>query len=170
MSDVHRRLYQSVNFSRAARRLQRDEEARKIWRAVYPQLSEAKPGLLGAILSRSEAHVTRLSCIYALLDSSTLVRKEHLLAALAVWVYAQASASYIFGNRMIDDVENRIHEALRIRKSGMTKTDIHSLYSRHAPREKIETALANLLNNKAVYFVYEKDTTGRSVKRFFNAN
>jgi len=48
----------------------RDEAARAIWCDVYGNLSEAKPGLAGALLARAEAHVMRLALIYALLDRS----------------------------------------------------------------------------------------------------
>ena len=36
---------------------------------VYPVLTQAKTGLLGAIVGRSEAHVIRFACIFAALDS-----------------------------------------------------------------------------------------------------
>jgi hypothetical protein len=46
----------------------RDAEARRLWHAVYPELSEGRPGLLGAVTARAEAQVTRLALLYALLD------------------------------------------------------------------------------------------------------
>ena len=63
---------------------------------VYPSLSEGKPGLLGSMTAWAEAQVLRLACIYALLDKSHIVKKHHLLAALAVWERCEASAKYIF--------------------------------------------------------------------------
>ena len=47
-------------------------------------------GLYGAVTSRAEAQVVRLSLIYALLDCSPVIRQEHLLAALALWEYCEA--------------------------------------------------------------------------------
>src|SRR5690348_3327012 len=55
---------------RGVHQMHRNEESRLIWREVYPELSEGKPGLLGAVTSRAEAQTMRLACIYALLDSS----------------------------------------------------------------------------------------------------
>ena len=46
-------------------------------------------GMLGAVTSRAEAQVVRLSCLYALLDSSKVIRRQHMTAALAVWRYCE---------------------------------------------------------------------------------
>lgn len=72
--------------------MKRDDEARTLWWGIYEVLSEGKPGLLGAVISRAEAQVMRLSCLFALLDCSLVVRKPHLEAALAVWRYSEDSA------------------------------------------------------------------------------
>ncbi|MGE0827258.1 MAG: hypothetical protein AB7P18_34690, partial [Candidatus Binatia bacterium] len=79
------RLKEAIAFARTVSEVKRDEAARALWAAVYHDLSEGKPGLLGAMLSRAEAQVLRLSLIYALLDKSSAIRIEHLRAALAVW-------------------------------------------------------------------------------------
>lgn len=49
---------------------------RALWQAIYHDLSEGKPGLLGAVLSRAEAQVLRLSVFYALLDKSDMVKND----------------------------------------------------------------------------------------------
>lgn len=49
------KLHAAVQFARGAVELKRDASARASWRAVYPSLSEGKPGLLGAVISRGEA-------------------------------------------------------------------------------------------------------------------
>jgi hypothetical protein len=46
-----------------AGRMYRDEAAREIWRSAYHDLSEAKLGMFGAIVSRAEAQVLRLSLL-----------------------------------------------------------------------------------------------------------
>src|SRR5262249_33876043 len=84
--------------------MRRDNEAREIWCGVYSDLSAERPGLTGALLARAEAHVLRLSTLYAVLDCSTVVRPEHLLAALAVWDFCEASARYVFGDSLGDPV------------------------------------------------------------------
>ena len=86
------RINQAVEFGKKAGEIRKDKEATEIWAKVYPELSEGKPGLLGAVTSRAEAQVMRLACIYAILDESKLIGKEHLLAALSLWDYSEASA------------------------------------------------------------------------------
>ena len=62
----------------------------------YPVLSQGGPDIYGAATSRGEAHVLRLSAIYAALDCSAFIEPAHLQAALAVWDYCQASARLFF--------------------------------------------------------------------------
>jgi len=61
MAPFVRRLRAAVEFARSVGELRRDEEARAIWHEVYPELSEGKPGLLGAVIARAEAQVMRLA-------------------------------------------------------------------------------------------------------------
>ena len=55
------RLGAAIEFGRTSRRLKRDEAARTVWHRVYPDLSEGKPGLAGALIARSEAQTARLA-------------------------------------------------------------------------------------------------------------
>jgi hypothetical protein len=125
-------------------------------------LSEGQPGLVGALTSRAEAQVLRLSVIYAVMDKSPVVRPEHLLAALAFWDYAEDSARYIFGNASGNPVADRILSALKdAGAAGMTSTQISGLFSRHAKAGQIHAALneletAGLAGHKTV------ETEGRS--------
>jgi hypothetical protein len=41
------------------------------------------------MVARAPAQVLRLSMMYALLDMSTTIRKEHLEAALEIWRYCE---------------------------------------------------------------------------------
>ncbi len=137
------RLHQAVDFARGVGEIQRDETAREIWATVYPQLSEGRPRLLGAILARAEAQVMRLACIYALFDCSSVVCAKHLKAALALWDFSEACARRIFGDRLGQPVADRILAALQ--ESGeLSETDIRDLFQRHRSFE-IDQALALLL-------------------------
>ena len=89
---------QALAFARIETVLRRDNEANEMWRSVYGELSEGKPGLAGAMLARGEAHVMRLAMIYALMDCSALIRASHLLSALALWDYAERSVRFVFGD------------------------------------------------------------------------
>jgi hypothetical protein len=120
--------------------IERDPEARALWAAVYPKLSEGEGGLVGAILARAEAHVLRLSILYALLDGAPSIRPEHLRAALAVWDYAETSARRIFGEALGLSVADTILAALK-RHGPLTRTQIRDLFGRNKPGSEIDAAL-----------------------------
>lgn len=145
LDPVLKGLKDAIVFAKAVEEIHRDEEAREIWREIYPSLSEGKPGLFGSVVSRAEAQVLRLSAVYAVLDSSPLVKKEHLLAAVAVWDYCENSAKLIFKDLLGDPLADEILRALRNSPSGLTRTDISGLFSRHASSSQIGLALATLL-------------------------
>ena len=111
----------------------------------------------------------RLACVYALLDKSPAIRKEHLLAALAIWDYAEASARFIFGERMGDPVADKIIDALAQVPSGMTRTEISNLFGRNRGSREIERALDYLKSAGRAYCSQEA-TGGRSVEKWFPGN
>ena len=134
-------IAEALVFGREVREIKRDDAAKRIWHAVYNELSEGRPGLAGAAISRAEPQVMRLACIYAVLDQSTLVRPEHLLAALAVWDYASESACTIFGDSLGNAVADRILRALRGTPKGLSRSEIRDLFQRHGKKSKISDAL-----------------------------
>jgi hypothetical protein len=163
-SALRQKIERSIEFARSVGEVKRDDEAREIWRQVYPELSKGRPGLAGVALSRAEAQVMRLALIYALLDMCRSIKKEHLLAALSLWEYAENSVKYIFGDRMGDPVADRIYDALCNNSQGLTRTEIRDLFSRHATRERIDDAIALLLkSNKTI--IARTETGGRPVER-----
>jgi hypothetical protein len=141
---ITRRLQSAIDFARGVHHMQRDEQARLIWCEIYAELSEGKPGLLGAVTSRAESQAMRLACIYALLDSSEMVRAEHLMAALAVWQYCEDSARFIFGDAMGDATADEILRELRSHPEGMTRNDIREYFQRHKSSAEISRALSVL--------------------------
>jgi hypothetical protein len=139
------RLAVVARWAHEPRELRRTDEARALWHEVYGDLSEGRPGLLGAVTSRAEAQVLCLSVIYAALDRSEAIELEHLRAALAVWDYCAQSAASIFGDRLGDQVADKIRDALEAADDGgMSRTEITNLCGRHEPAERIEAALALL--------------------------
>jgi hypothetical protein len=139
------RLGETVSLAAGAGEVTRDPEARALWAKVYPELSEGKPGMVGALTSRAEAQVLRLSMIYALLDGEKFVRVPHLLAALAVWDYCDTSVRYIYGQTLGDPVADGILEALQAAPNGLTRTEIYNLFGRHQRSENIQQAIGELL-------------------------
>ena len=111
--DLVDRVARAAEIARGVGLMVRTDDGRSMWRDCYHDLSKDIPGLLGAVTSRAEAQVLRLSMIYALLDGKAEVDAEHLLAALSVWDYCLQSARYIFGDALGDPVADQILAALR---------------------------------------------------------
>jgi len=78
------------------------------------------------------------------MDSSALIRADHLSAALAVWDYCDASAAYIFGDAIGDEVADRILAELRSAGTELSQDDLVNLFGRHKGRERLSSALATL--------------------------
>ncbi|MBU6429231.1 MAG: DUF3987 domain-containing protein, partial [Cyanobacteria bacterium REEB65] len=162
------RLAEVVAAGPLADRLERCPAARRLWHEVYPTLEQGRPGLLGAVLSRASAHVTRLSLIYALADCSPEIQVEHLQAALSVWRYCEESARFIFGDALGDPVADGILEALRARPEGMTRTEIiRGLFHGHRGAA-IGVALGHLAAQGLARATHEA-TGGRDAERWFVA-
>jgi hypothetical protein len=161
LNGVVKRLHEAITGAAKVQEITRDPEARAIWRTVYPELSEGKPGLLGAIISRAEAHVMRLSALYALLDKSAVVKAAHLKAALALWEYCEASARFIFGDALGDPLADEVLQLLRTTPGGMTRTDISHHFGRHKSAGQIMRAL-ELLSKQGLATWEKSETEGRT--------
>jgi hypothetical protein len=126
-------------------RITMTDVAAEAWAKNYAELSRDRPGLLGAILGRAEAQVIRLALIYALLDNKTQIDLLHLRAALAVWGFCEDSATQIWGDMIGDDVSDTIFAALKTAGStGLRRTELSNLFSRHVPSARITKVLETL--------------------------
>jgi len=121
------------------------EEARALWRRIYPALSSGKPGLSGAVTARGEAQTVRLASLYAVLDLSLEIEIEHLKAALELWRFCEASARHIFGDKTGEPIADEILAELRsISPEALTRTDMNNLLGGRKKTAEISLAL-NLL-------------------------
>jgi hypothetical protein len=146
LGELTDRLARAAEWARAApRQSRRDAAATALWRRAYAKLAAPAPGLVGSILARAEAHLLRLSCIYAALDMSETVTAAHLRAAIAVWRYAEESTRYIFGDAVGDHVADRILDALLGDPDGLTKSEILRLFGSNVPAARVDQALGALL-------------------------
>jgi hypothetical protein len=167
--DLIGRLQEVVTCARTIDKMERDNDARKVWFRVYGRLSEGKPGLLGAVTSRSEAQVLRVSCLYALLDRSSVVRAQHLLAALAVWQYCEESARFIFGDALGDPTADEIIRELRKYPQGMSRNEIREFFHHNKSSDQIDRALSLLQEHGMTRMKREQEREGqkRPTERWF---
>jgi hypothetical protein len=166
MDACREQIAEAIKFAKLAGEIKRDDEARALWAGIYGEMSEGKPGLTGAMLGRAEAHVMRLAMIYALLDCSGKIRKEHLMAAVALWSYCERCVRFIFGDSTGDSVADDILRMLRSCPQGLTRTEINDHLGHHVKSHRIGGALGLLLEGKLARFERE-NTGGRPMERWF---
>ena len=160
------KLAEALKYAQSVKEMKRSTKATVLWHDVYGTLSEGKPGLLGSMISRAEAQVTRLSLIYALMDCSPEIRLQHLLAALALWKYVESSARFIFGEQLGDRHADEILAALRTANSqGLTRTEISNLFQRHLNAALITRALSTLVRHGRA-ICHAEQTDGRPEQRW----
>jgi len=160
------RTSNSISFARKVKFVEWGQDARDQWEAVYPRLSEGKPGLLGSVTARSEAQAVRLTMIYALLDNSQQIRVKHLRAALAAWRYCEDSAKFIFGDTLGDPMADEVLQLLRANKDGVTCNEIMNYFGRNKPSAVIGRALS-VVQSFGLASCSTSKTGGRSVERWF---
>ena len=160
-------LKAAVEKARTLRELTRDKETSTQWCKAYSWLSGERPGIVGAVTSRLEAHAVRLSLLYALLDGSAIIRLPHLHAALAVCQYALRSADHCFGGLSAD--ARAIHTALTARAPGeMSRTEIiEDIFNKHISTERLTAALCELENAGIV--VHRMEKTGGAPRELWQA-
>lgn len=147
-------------------RLGWDHSAKQLWEQVYEDLSEGKPGMFGAVTSRAEAYVVRLALAYAVLDQCSVIEKDHLLAALAVWKYCEASAKFIFGDASGDPIADTILNELRARQGGITRTEISEIFSHNRSASVLDSALGQLAAQGRAKPVRDPRVQGRAAERW----
>ena len=170
--DLQRRFNQAAGLLTTPLLVERDSEASDIWGyddrpgGAYRRLSRERYGLAGTVTARAAPQVLRIALIYATLDRATKIRREHLEAALAVWKYCEDSAAYIFGSMLEDPAANTIIDALRNSPTGITRTEISALFSRHQKSNHINSTLYQLHRKGMARFEHE-DSGGRPKERWF---
>ncbi len=136
-------------------------------RSLSAHLTRERGGLYGSVCARAAAQVLRISLIYALLDGSDKIRREHLEAALEVWRYCEESASYIFGDATGDPTADAIMAALRgAGSAGMTRWELTDFFKRNKSNSELSRGLLVLHKAGRARFEREK-TSGRPIERWW---
>jgi hypothetical protein len=126
--------------------------------ALYPELTQERPGPLGAITTRAAPYLQRLALTYALVDGADHIALNHVEAAAAMWRYCDASAVYLFGGVDLDPIAQKIVGALG--DGPKTQTEIRDLFGRHQPSERLKQTLAELQGQGRIT-LREEATGGR---------
>jgi hypothetical protein len=142
-----------------------DADAYRAWESAYRVLTEGAIGIFGSMTARAEAQVVRLSTLYALLDSSSLIRMEHLKAAQEVWAYCEDSVRHIFGDALGDETADAILRMLRNAQDGMTQTEINRSFGSHKASAELNRALT-LLQKRHKINSQKIETGGGPVTRW----
>ena len=166
LAPLYSRLERAIRAARKVGCMTRDPKAAALWTEVYPGLSIERAGMLGALAARGTAHIARLSMIYALLDSSSVVKLPHLQAALAVWNYAERSCAFVFGDSLGDPLADELLRALRDAGAhGMSRTDIRDHFKRNKSAADIGHAL-KLLAQQGLATRTTEQTGSRPLERW----
>ncbi len=169
LNKLQEKVRAALRFAEKVNTISFDDETRELWIKIYHDLTAEVPGLVGSMSARIEPYTLRLAGIYALIDQTDRIRKEHLKAAVAVIDYAMQSLKYIFKDAVGDPLGNDILFALNTHPDGMTKSDINNYFSHNKSSEAISSALENLVKLNRVTQT-EKPTTGRPTTLFtFNS-
>lgn len=161
--DLVRRTRVALEAARLRREVRRTPAADKLWCDLYPNLSADRPGLLGDLLARAEAHVLRLSLLAAVLDGRGEIDVEHLKSALAVWDYCEASVRAVFAGRTGSRDADRIAAAIGPGHE-MTRSAIRtSLFGDRIPAARLDEALA-LLGDEPGWEIRTEPTGGRAAQ------
>lgn len=138
------RLREVVEFAKGCNELRRDASAAATWRVIYNEIAHRyRPGALGGVLGRAAPHMVRLSCIYAILDQSNVVRLEHVQAAAAVWDCCERSTAIIFGDVAENSLEEKILRHIR-ENPGCTRTELYGVGGNHTKKPRLVGAIATL--------------------------
>ena len=118
-------------------------------------------GMVGHVTGRAEAQTLRLSVAYAILDGSPVIDVCHLDAAYAFWRYCEASAGYLFGETLGDEVADRLLAAVRAAgPDGLDGTQQRDLFSGHVSADRLEAA-RQLLGDARLAVTTTEPTAGR---------
>ena len=152
---------ETVDFARHVGEVRRTPAAAAVWEQLYPELTREQPGLLGNLLARSEAHVARLSALYALSARREQIDVEHLQAAVALWEYAEQSTAIIFARRSGDRTADKLLAGLKPGRS-ITVEEIRSeIFANHVDKTCLDNAL-NVLEYRGDVRLVRRQTGGRA--------
>jgi hypothetical protein len=144
------RLRHTLKLAKDLRGVEWSPEARELWQAEYPGLTRPRPGALGTVVNRAEAHALRLAMLTAAINDSHMIEVDHLKAALSLVAYSEQSAAFVLGesDSVLDRDERAILEFLRDSPESVrhSRTDIlRAVFGCHKPAPYVAERLNALL-------------------------
>ncbi len=155
------RVSASLIAARAIETMRRSPEATEFWHSIYPELTrDLGTSLVAKLLARAEAHVLRLSALYALCEQSQQVERAHIESALALWEYAELSVRRIFKARTGNWIADRLMTDFPV-GTPMSLGEVRRVhFSNHAPAAVFRDAI-EILSETGEFQVYPEPTSGR---------
>lgn len=151
LKDFAKRLTERLFRARILGPVSLTMEAAKLWNELYHLLTKDEPGIVGAVISRSEALAKRVAQLYALCDDwhgKPIIDTEHLRSSMAIIDYSRESARFIYGtpgaNKERDELCQRILKAIKSAPNGLTQTELHEALNRNVDATKLWSALEHL--------------------------
>lgn len=162
------RIYNAVLVTEN-RNITLDADAYELWPRAYDTLTDVdRTGAFAKVTTRSAPIVRRLAMIYALLDRSPVVRKEHLFAAMEVWRYCDDSARTIYGDATGNATVDTIYKTLiSAGASGVTRSQVRDLFNRNKTSQELTSALALLERNGKARKETTHNTGGRPIETWY---
>lgn len=153
----------AVRFAHEVDRVQFTAAGRAKWEHLYHEMDKDDPGgMLGALVARCEPQVLRVALNHALLDCCKLIDEPHLDAAYALWRYSRASAEWIWGDAIGDEVADTLLRALRrAGDEGLDFREQSNLFSRHVNAKRLDAA-RKVLEERGLIETTSEQTDGRA--------
>ena len=168
LSAILEPLKARIEFARGVSRMVRSEAADTLWEREYPRLTTVTGSdVVGAVLSRGEAQVLRLSMLMALAGGHATIEVEDLEAALDLWRYAEASARAVFAGDH-DALFSRLVDLIR-ENPGVSRSGLHKKVGWKVAASNF---LGTLSRIQAVGLARSEPfkTGGRPTEKWFPAN
>jgi hypothetical protein len=165
--EVQTAIYNAQNIGHTVGVIRRTEAANRLWEDWYydwhsDKSCKSRAGYVALLTRRAEANILRLSLIYALLDGSSVIERQHLVAALAVWNYSVGSVRHLFGDSIGNNVADRIREQLSsVYPKQEERNKFYKWFGGHVTSKELTTAIKLLLEMDAIEQSIQK-TAGRS--------
>ncbi len=131
------------------------DEAREMFAAAYPDLRrrDGSTPIIASLLERRAPITMRLAGLFAVTDQTTVVRDEHMQAALAWARFHRESVAFVFGHDMSQRIESEKRKEHKQKildgitaGQWVTRTTIHShVFGKRITSKELTAALEELL-------------------------